>query len=264
MPPFISPALTAWMARVSPEFDWAEIRARRVGAGIELRHRNDAAEPSEQLQSLDPTDLLAWSQTNSLGAYRPNRTAPGLRSGWRVMTRDAAELETALEGVYPGAVADWHAVSAGVARPVSFREFTGRQTGMYRGISRLDDDAAASVVRAGCDAAFCLRRRQWPAPGLVEDTVAEKSVIPCLEPCALLLEFSRQAARASAGGFGAVRLDPADRETLVAALDLARHQRDPGLREGDFAAPLNPRRLLRLRQRLDTAQPGPGKTCEEG
>jgi hypothetical protein len=155
-------------------------------------------------------------------------------------------------------------VSTGAARPVPFREFTGRQTGMYRGISRLDDAAAASVVRSGCDAAFCLRCRLWPAPGLPADSEPEKSAIPCLEPCALLLEFSRQAARASSGGIGAVTMDPADRESLIAALDQALHQRDPGLREGDFAAPLNPRRLLRLRQRLNDGGSRGAKTSEEG
>lgn len=264
MPTFLSPALTAWISRVTPEFVWAEVWARRTETGIELRHQTDAAEPAERLQTLSPSDLLVWSQTDARGAFRPNRTAPGLRPGWRVTTRDATTLETALEGLYPGAVADWYAVATGAARPAPFREFTGRQTGMYRGIGRLDDAAAASVVRAGCDAVFCLRCRVWPAPGLEADSGSGKSAIPCLEPCALLLEFSRQAARAASEGSVAVTMEAADRESLIAALDRALDPRDPGLREGDFTAPLNPRRLLRLRHRLNTEPSGAGKTSEEG
>jgi len=264
MSPFVSPAITAWMSRVSPEFVWAEVLARRVEATIELRHRLDARQEAGRLRLLPAAELLIWSQTDAAGAFRPNRTAPGLRAGWRVLARDPAELETALEGVYPGAVADWHAVVTGAAQPVSFREYTGRQTGMYRCIHHLDDAGAAAVARSGCEVRFCLRRRLWPVGDLPPDGEAVKSVIPCLEPCALMLEFSRQAARAATGGRCELGLDPADRESLGALLDQALHQRDPNIREGDFAAPLNPRRLLRLRQRLDACEPGVRKTSEEG
>jgi len=264
MSPLVSPAVTAWISRVAPEWVWAEIRARRAEAAIELRHIHDTGKPAEGLRLFSVGDLQAWSQTDALGAFRPNKTAPGLRPGWRLMARDASELESALEAAYPGAVADWFSVVCGSAGPTSFREFTGRQTGMYRCVRRLDDARALSVVRSGCDAAFCLRRRLWTVPGGAADSETEKSAIPCLEPCALLLEFSRQAACGLEDGGWPVTLGAADSASLVAALDHALHQRDPGLREGDFAAPLNPRRLMRLRQQIAGAASRPGKSSKEG
>ncbi|MCW5559512.1 MAG: hypothetical protein KIT22_16985, partial [Verrucomicrobiae bacterium] len=257
-------AIAAWRSRVAPKFIWAEIQARRVEEGIELRHIRDAEQPAEQLRLLSADELQAWSQTDALGAYRPNKTAPGLQPGWRLVAREDLELEFALEAAYPGAVADWFSVVSGSARPTSFREFTGRQTGMYRGVRRLDDAQARSVARSGCDAAFCLRCRLWEVPGLAAESESGKSAIPCLEPCALLLEFSRQAVRGLDGGAWPVFLDAADSESAIAALDHALHQRDPGLREGDFASPLNPRRLLRLRQQIAEVTSGSGKSSEEG
>lgn len=77
-------------------------------------------------------DLRSLAETNALGQFRPLKTALHLRSGWRCVVNDLTGLETALRHLYPGAVADWHALDLGQAQPTNYREFTARQTGMYR------------------------------------------------------------------------------------------------------------------------------------
>ena len=72
-------------------------------------------------------------------------------------------METALEGLYPGAVADWYAVQSGTATVTSFREFVERQTGMYRRVSELEDPQA--------------QVRGQPAPLAVGGLVREEDVL---------------------------------------------------------------------------------------
>jgi hypothetical protein len=99
--------------------------------------------------------------------------------------------------LYPGAVADWFATQAAQPPVTSYREFTSRQTGMYRITTHLDDAAVAAVIHACCHKDFCLKRRLWTVEGAAPDAADAKSLIPCLEPCAILLEAARKAARAA-------------------------------------------------------------------
>lgn len=182
--------------------------------------------------------------------FRPNRTAPGLRGGWKSAALTEADLATALEGLYPGAIADWYAVQSATATVTSFREFVGRQTGMYRRIAELNDTQAIRIVQAGCESGSCLRRRLWTVSNLPTDGYEEKSAIPCLEPCALLLEFARRAQQLEKDPERSIPLRTGEVATLRACVDHALNRPDPAIREGDTASPLNPRRLRLLRNRL--------------
>jgi hypothetical protein len=81
------------------------------------------------------------------------------------------------------------------------------------------------------------------------DKQTEKSLIPCLEPCALLLEFARKS----------VRLEQAEQVELavddaVTVMRLIEHNLQEGhnpCREADFSDPLNTRRLLLLLKKLE-------------
>ncbi|MBX3734193.1 MAG: hypothetical protein KF791_16580 [Verrucomicrobiae bacterium] len=258
-----SPAVTAWIAEFATGARWIEVCAVTAGSRLELRHAEDAALPSSSLQDRTPAQLQEWVQTDAGGAFRPNKAAPGLRRGWRCEVGDPEALEAALDALYPGALADWYAVVRGAVAPGSFRDFTGRQTGMYRVVTQLSDAEAAGVIRAGCAAAACLRRRLWTVDGLAPDGSAEKSVVPCLEPCALLLEFSRQVARSGREDRVALSLTSSEMQTIRAALELALRHLDPAIREGDFSAPANPRRLRRLRDLLARAGNNPGISAED-
>ena len=245
-----SPALSSFLARMREECVVAQAIIRRAGNGFELRHRDDAGLSSDALRLLRIEELRALVQTTETGAYRPLKSAPTLRRGWRAVAAHDDELETALNHLYPGALADGHAV-AGANPPVThYREFTARQTGMYRITAMLDDAQAAAVIKGCCDSKFCLKQRLWTVAGLDGDSVESTSVIPCLEPCAVFLEFARKAARIEQEEKVAMTLGASELETLVAALEGTTATATAALREADFGEATNGRRAQLLLEKL--------------
>jgi hypothetical protein len=95
---------------------------------------------------------------------------------------------------------------------------------MYRITTMLPDAIAGAAIRACCHVDSCLKRRLWSVDGLAPEEAGPKSVIPCLEPCALMLEFARKVARLEQNA-----APPAGEPVADAA-------------ESDFDAPNNPRR----------------------
>ena len=82
------------------------------------------------------------------------------------------------------------------------------------------------------------------------DAAEEKSLIPCLEPCAILLEFARKALRLEQEEKVAVSVSPGEVETLQAALEMAPSAPLSAEREADFNSPANPRRLQLALEKL--------------
>lgn len=196
-------ALDAFVAEMGEECVLAEVLVRRVGSGFELRHVGDREMAKDAMTNVQGIlndkslkELREVAQLTEGGEFRALKSAPNLRRGWRAVVRDVEELGLALNFLYPGAVADWFAVKAGRGVVTNYREFTGRQTGMYRVTAMLSDERAGEVARVCCDRRLCLKRRLWTVAGLAVDDGEGKSVIPCLEPCAILLEFARKAMRA--------------------------------------------------------------------
>jgi hypothetical protein len=170
------------------------------------------------------------------------------------------ELGEALERLYPGALADWLAARQPEPPITHYRDFTGRQTGMYRYTSTLADAPAARMIAACCHQAFCLKRRLWTVPGLDPDAPEAKSVIPCLDPCAVLLEFARKIGRMEYEPRHPFGLAPEERDTLQAALEQALAHPPAGQREADFGAALNTRRIQYLLARLHELPAPPEKS----
>ena len=243
-----NPAVEAFVAAIGEELLLAEVLIRRVANGFELRHLKDHEEQRENLREVPMAGLRALAQFTRAGAFRPLKSAPNLQSGWRSLAPDANALAAALQHLYPGAIADWFAAQQPSPPVTNYREFTNRQTGMYRVTQLLTDAQAAEVTRAGCHASFCLKCRLWTVPGLRADRPAEKSLIPCLEPCAVLLEFARKAVRIEQGEKVAVSIS--DATTALAALESALKNSDPTVREADFGSPQNPRRRQLLLEKL--------------
>jgi hypothetical protein len=78
-----------------------------------------------------------------------------------------------------------------------------------------------------------------------------KSCVPCLEPCALLLELARRAQKTNtADERSQIVLTETDLVTLDTLFGMALDNPDVSLREGDMSAPGNPRRILLLREKL--------------
>ncbi|HUS34299.1 MAG TPA: hypothetical protein VM680_02995, partial [Verrucomicrobiae bacterium] len=74
-------------------------------------------------------------------------------------------------------------------------EYTARQTGMYRITTLLSDADLARVIGNVCTTK-CLKQRLWTSATIPTDAPEKKSAIPCLEPCAILLESARKEVRA--------------------------------------------------------------------
>jgi len=236
-----NPALSAFVAALGAELVFGQVWIRREGGGYELRHIIDNGANAGALRLLAEEEIRPLAQFTERGAFRPLKSAPNLRRGWRVLARDDEALGAALNRLYPGAVADWFAARSPRPPVTSYRDFTARQTGMYRLTTFLDDATAGAAIRACCHKDFCLKRRLWTVEGLGPDPAEIKSIIPCLEPCAIMLEFARRIARLEQDE----KTSPPTAEDIArqrAEADLALRNPDPNVAESDFDAPGNPRR----------------------
>ncbi len=227
------------------------------GHGIELRNALDTGIEPPSLRPVSPDGLRTLANSDALGNFRPNKAATSLVRGWTCTVPDAAALEAALDALVPGGLADWHAALDPALAVIDYRTFADRQTGMYRNTASLSDPEACEVTRACCDARFCTRRRLWSVGVIERDPESAKSAVPCLEPCALLLELARRAHRLGQEERATLNLGEGDLATLAAALDIAVNHIDPMLREGDLGDPAHPRRILLLREKLLPWLPAP-------
>ena len=238
------PALRAFTAQIRDELAVAQVLIRRTKHGFDLR---------------------ALVQFTAGRAFRPLKSAPNLQTGWVLRLNDDTELESALNLLYPGAIADWFAAQSPQPPVTHYREFTHRQTGMYRITTLLSDAQAGQVARACCHPQFCLKRRLWTVNGLTPDAGEGKSLIPCLEPCPLLSEFARKAVRVEQEEKLKLELSSGEAATLTAALQIALATPDTrgNLREADFNAPGNPRRLRLLLEKLAALPIKPTVSAED-
>ena len=259
MAPVPNPALDLFLTVLSHELVLAEVLITRVESGFELRHVRDRTSPAEALSLIPPADLRRLAQVTAAGAFRPLKAAPNLPDGWRAVAATEADLGTALNQLYPGALADWHAVQVGPPPVTHYREFTHRQTGMYRLTQLLNEEQAACVTAACCHPGFCLKQRLWTVASLGPDPPHEKSLIPCLEPCAVFLEFARKTMRLEQETPVPLNLTAGEWSTLQCALEtVLRHPADLA-READFNLPSNPRRMALVLEKLKRLQPARGK-----
>jgi hypothetical protein len=247
VPLIANPALEAFVAEIAEELVMAEVLVKRCQTAFRLTHRVDAGDPGLRVVSLP--ELRQLAQFTVSKQFRPLRSAPTLQRGWCFVATKEEELEAGLEAIYPGGIADWFAIRQGRDPVTHYRQFTGRQTGMYRVATFLSDGQAGQVARAGCDRRFCLKQRLWSVEGLKPDSVENKSMIPCLEPCAVLLEFARTAARLEQQTKRTVTLAESDIAGVLRLLENAM-ERPSQAREADFSREDNPRRLQLLAEKL--------------
>ncbi len=190
--------------------------AENEGAFI-LCHRDD--EGREDLAKRhSPNDAVEIAKFDDAGNYRPLKTAPNLRHGWRLDLPDISTLRQALDFFYPGRLAALAAWERNRLQPTPLRETLGRQTGMYRVAANLTDGEADKLISRFCrsqgGAPGCLRTILWPrdetkarpstrlpldkfiAPG--DQTGRGEQVIPllCQEACNLLVAEARRVVKA--------------------------------------------------------------------
>lgn len=261
---YLKPMEEALAGAAAGGMAWGQARVAPSGRGWSVTHAGDHAAPLDKLKRVDPSQLRALANSTAAGDFRPLKSAPNLPGGWRCDAADAAALRECLEALYPGSVADWFALRAGGPEVVHFREFVNRQTGMYRITQLLPDTLAAQTIRAACHPRVCLKRRLWTLEGLEPDAAGDKSVIPCLDPCAILLDFARKSAKGDREEKLAASLTPLEGATILAALERALDEPSAGGREADTANPLNPRRVLLVLERLRATLTPPAKSPPAG
>ncbi|MDB6038414.1 MAG: hypothetical protein JWM99_2255 [Verrucomicrobiales bacterium] len=250
MPLVENPAITALVSIFDSELVIAQVLVRKVVTGFDLVHVADQELVPGKLLRLTREELRRWVQRTEAAVFRPLKSSPSLAPGWTYHCADIDALYDALLIIYPGFVPDWYAASSGQPPVTDYREYTSRQTGMYRITQMLSDSQAADVILAVCDARFCLKRRLWSVAGLDSDVAASKSVIPCLEPCAILLEYARKSMRIEQEEKIALSLAPSELASIQAVIKEATEGKSPPSSEADASDPSNRRRLQLLLVKL--------------
>lgn len=189
--------------------------ADRSGEGFVLTHRDDTSR--NDLQHYGNADGASEiARFDDAKNYRPLKTAPNLRHGWRLALKDIAALRIALDLFYPGRLAAFLAWEEGACATTPLRATLERQTGMYRASAKISVDEANALVGNFCGSdGGCLRTILWKRDengGVAstrlpsekcdprhDQTGQDAAVIPlvCQEACNLLVAEARKIVRAA-------------------------------------------------------------------
>ena len=209
-------ALARWLAAGLRCIGQISIEARDDGT-FALTHREDVAR-SYLVPYGHPDDAARLARFDDSGNYRPLKTAPNLRHGWRLTVPDRKALGIALDLFYPGRLAAFLAWETGTLVATSLRETLHRQTGMYRSTAKISDEEANALVGSSCRSiGGCLRTILWKRDR--EGTIASALLPPekfdpthdqaglgrptipllCQEACNLLVAAARTIVKSETG-----------------------------------------------------------------
>jgi sirohydrochlorin cobaltochelatase len=134
---------------------------RTAGTGFALCHRDDR--PNARLEIFrKPQDAIEIARYDDDGDYRPLKTAPNLRHGWRLELINISELQCAIDYFYPGRLATLARWKANRLTMTTLRETLNRQSGMYRVAAKISDEQIDEVVGRFCKSnGGCLRTILW-------------------------------------------------------------------------------------------------------
>jgi sirohydrochlorin cobaltochelatase len=137
-----------------------------------LSHRDEHGR--EDLQTFrSAEDAIEIAKYDDAGNYRPLKTAPNLRHGWRLELDTLESLLRALDYFYPGRLAVFAAWKNDKLRTTSLRETLDRQSGMYRVAAKISNSQIDNLVADFCRSdGGCLRTILWKrdAGGTVAST----------------------------------------------------------------------------------------------
>ena len=138
-----------------------QILVQKTNDGFNLCHRDDQAR--EDLQTFQNTQgNVDIAKYDDAGNYRPLKTAPNLRHGWRIEVATWEELKCALDYFYPGRLAVFVAWKSGQLGTTSLRQTLNRQSGMYRVAAKISDNQIDNAVGDFCRSdGGCLRTILW-------------------------------------------------------------------------------------------------------
>lgn len=207
--PALEIALAKWLAAGLRCFGQLSIAEEKEGA-FSLTHREDAAR-NDLAVSAHAEAAAEIARFDDSGKYRPLKTAPNLRRGWKLVVTGLAELRLALDFFYPGRLAAFFAWEDGTLETTALRQTLARQTGMYRSTATIRDEEAGALVGRFCRSdGRCLRTILWPRDGngtiastqlppekfdpTFDQTGCGRPVIPllCQEACNLVVAEARK------------------------------------------------------------------------
>jgi sirohydrochlorin cobaltochelatase len=169
MPDSIERALEA---ALSDRCYLGQILIQKTSDGLVLSHREDEAR--KDLQTCrNAEEAVEIAKYDDAGNYRPLKTAPNLRHGWRLTLKTLDELKRALDYFYPGRLAVFATWKTGQLRTTNLRDTLDRQSGMYRAAAKISDAQIDDVVGDFCRSdGGCLRTILWKrdAHGTVSST----------------------------------------------------------------------------------------------
>lgn len=140
-------ALVKWLEAGCTQIGEIAIRKHRVG--FELRHHAD--EVLEELSTWTrPEDARTLANLDADNKFRPLKTAPSLRRGWRLMLPDIASLRRALDYFYPAMLGVLLSHERRELQPVALRETLARQSGMYAVARKISDEQADELIGRFC------------------------------------------------------------------------------------------------------------------
>jgi sirohydrochlorin cobaltochelatase len=148
-------------AALTDEFSFGQIVVRKTKAGFALFHRDDKGRDDLQTYR-DAEDAIEIAKYDDTGNYRPLKTAPNLRDGWRLELDTLEELRRALDYFYPGRLAVFAAWKNGKLQTTPLRETLDRQSGMYRVAAKISDMQITDLIANFCRSdGGCLRTILW-------------------------------------------------------------------------------------------------------
>jgi sirohydrochlorin cobaltochelatase len=174
----------------------------RILPDYSLSHVGDALKAGLETFT-NPHDAIEIARYDDGGKYRPLKTAPNLRHGWRLNLKNLHETSLALDFLYPAALGTALAFARSELKAVDLRETLARQSGMYAVVRKVTDEQAESLVASTCNHRDgCLRHILWSiSPGKPtslsrrgsEVQHAENEIpILCAEACNLLVAAGRK------------------------------------------------------------------------
>ncbi|MDP9290914.1 MAG: hypothetical protein M3O82_00960 [Verrucomicrobiota bacterium] len=201
----IASALERWLDAGRDRI--GQIAIRRDGDRFSLFHRDDVGRADLKIYTL-PNGALEIARYNEAGKYRPLKSAPDLRRGWRLELAGVEEVRLALDFFYPAMLGTLLAWENRSLAPVHFRATANRQSGMYAIVKRIGDSQADELIGNFCTShGGCLKTILWKIDSTraistlpetkfdpaVDQTGGGARVIPllCNEACNLLVAAAR-------------------------------------------------------------------------
>ena len=137
-----------------------QISIERSDRDFVLCHRDDLGR--RDLHDYPAEYAREIARFDDAGNYRPLKTAPDLRHGWRLEIVDLSGLRRALDYFYPGRLAILATWKENHLTTTTLRETLDRQSGMYRVSAKISDEQINDLVGRFCRSNDgCLRTILW-------------------------------------------------------------------------------------------------------